>query len=382
VSGKGCLIALVMLVLVAVLCSISSGFLGALGGGNTGLLHSIGLDPILPTIKLPAEMVVPLGHVGPFKVGLTNTMIETIIVDILLVALAAAATAKIRAGSKEAWVPRGLQNLFEVIIEALYGLAESVLGKRAKQVFWLGATIFLFVLFANWLELFPGVDSVGILEHPHEPGIAYSRNGALLSLPEIQNEPPGKEAKAAEGVTPGQGAGTGEGGQHGKPEQAGEVEHEFEGWELIPFVRAAATDLNVTLALAIISVVMTQVYGFRAQGVQYLGKFMATRRLGQGNAMGLIDLIVGALEGISEFAKIISFTFRLFGNIFAGQVLLFVMVAFLIPFLVFGTLIFYGLEVFVGLIQAVVFMMLTFVFIAMATAGHGGEEHAGHSEAH
>jgi len=90
---------------------------------------------------------------------------------------------------------------------------------------------------------------------------------------------------------------------------------------------------------------------------------------------------VGALEGISEFAKIISFTFRLFGNIFAGQVLLFVMVAFLIPFTVFGTLIFYGLEVFVGLIQAVVFMMLTFVFIAMATAGHGGEEH-GHSEAH
>ena len=85
--------------------------------------------------------------------------------------------------------------------------------------------------------------------------------------------------------------------------------------------------------------------------------------------MGLIDLIVGALEAISEFAKIISFTFRLFGNIFAGQVLLFVMAAFLIPFLVFGTLIFYGLEVFVGLIQAVVFMMLTFVFIAMATDG-------------
>lgn len=361
-SGKGCLIALVMLVLVAVLCSISSGFLGALGGGNTGLLHSIGLDPILPTIKLPAEMVVPMGHVGPFKVGLTNTTIATVIVDVLLVALAAAATAKIRAGSKEAWVPRGLQNLFEVIIEALYGLAESVLGKRARQVFWLGATIFLFVLFANWLELFPGVDSIGVLEHPHEPGIAYSRNGALLSLPEIKNEAK-PEAKPAEG------------GAH-------EVEeHEYEGWELIPFVRAAATDLNVTLALAIISVVMTQVYGFRAQGVQYLGKFMATRRLGQGNAMGLIDLIVGVLEGISEFAKIISFTFRLFGNIFAGQVLLFVMTAFLIPFLVFGTLIFYGLEVFVGLIQAVVFMMLTFVFIAMATAGHGGEEH-GHSEAH
>ena len=78
------------------------------------------------------------------------------------------------------WIPRGLQNLFEMIIEALYGLAESILGKRARQVFWLGATIFLFVLFANWMELLPGVDSIGVFEHPHEPGIAHSRNGALL----------------------------------------------------------------------------------------------------------------------------------------------------------------------------------------------------------
>ena len=356
-SGKGCLIALVMLVVMAVLCSISSGFLGALTG-NSGLLSGIGLNPILPTIKLPAEMVVPMGEAGGFKVGLTNTMIETIIVDILLVVLAAVATAKIRSGSKDALIPRGLQNVFEMIIEGLYGLAESVLGKRARQVFWLGATIFLFVLFANWLELFPGVDSVGILEHPHEPGVAYSRNGALLSLPEVKNEAPKTEPPAAEGA---------------------HAEQEYEGWELIPFVRAAATDLNVTLAIALISVVMTQYYGFRALGVQYLGKFLATKRLGDGNPMGLIDLIVGALEMISEFAKIISFTFRLFGNIFAGQVLLFVMAAFLIPFLVFGTLIFYGLEVFVGLIQAVVFMMLTFVFIAMATAGHGGEEHAEHA---
>ena len=356
-SGKGCLIALVMLVVMVVLCSISSGFLGALTG-NSGLLSGIGLNPILPTIKLPAEMVVPMGQAGGFKVGITNTMIETIIVDVLLVVLAAVATAKIRSGSKDALVPRGLQNVFEMIIEGLYGLAESVLGRRARQVFWLGATIFLFVLFANWLELFPGVDSIGILEHPHEPGVAYSRNGALLALPEIKNEAPKTEAQAAEGA---------------------HAEKEYEGWELIPFVRAAATDLNVTLAIALISVVMTQYYGFQALGVQYMGKFLATRRLGDGNAMGLIDLVVGALELISEFAKIVSFTFRLFGNIFAGQVLLFVMAAFLIPFLVFGTLIFYGLEVFVGLIQAVVFMMLTFVFIAMATAGHGGEEHTEHA---
>ena len=352
-SGKGCLIPIVMLLVVAGLCSISSGFLGAMGG-NSGLLHGIGLDPILPSIKLPAEMVVPMGEVGPFKVGVTNTLIATILADIVLVVLAAVATAKIRSGSKDAWVPRGLQNMFEWVVELLSGLAESVLGRtRARQVFGLGATIFLFILAANWMELLPGVDSIGILEHPREPGIAYNRKGALLSLPEIRNEAPKTEIEHAE--------------------------KEYEGWELVPFVRAAATDLNVPLALAIISVVMTQVYGFRALGVQYLSKFIATKRLGDGNAMGLIDLIVGALEMVSEFAKIISFTFRLFGNIFAGQVLLFVMAAFLIPFLVFGTLVFYGLEVFVGLIQAVVFMMLTFVFIAMATAGHGGEEHAEHA---
>jgi F-type H+-transporting ATPase subunit a len=141
--------------------------------------------------------------------------------------------------------------------------------------------------------------------------------------------------------------------------------------------------LNVTLAIALVAMTMVQYYGFRALGRQYMGKFLATKKLGAGNPMGLIDLIVGVLELISEFAKIISFTFRLFGNIFAGQVLLFVMAAFLIPFLVFGTLIFYGLEVFVGLIQAVVFMMLTFVFIAMATAGHGDEHaDAAHAEAH
>jgi len=114
-------------------------------------------------------------------------------------------------------------------------------------------------------------------------------------------------------------------------------------------------------------------------GFGYLGKFVAIKRLWQGKLMGLLDLFVGLLESVSEVSKFISFAFRLFGNIFAGQVLLFVM-GFLIPFLVFGSMVFWGLEVFVGVIQAFVFMMLTFVFIAQATAGHG--DHAEHAESH
>ena len=102
-SGKGCLIPLVMLLVIVGLCGISSGFLAAIVG-NGGLLSSIGLDPILPSIMLPAEMVWPMGQVGSFKVGLTNTLIATVLADIVLVVVAARATRKIRAGLPEARV--------------------------------------------------------------------------------------------------------------------------------------------------------------------------------------------------------------------------------------------------------------------------------------
>ena len=154
-----------------------------------------------------------------------------------------------------------------------------------------------------------------------------------------------------------------------------EESHGHDGWVLVPFLRAANTDLNVPLTLALMSVVMTQVYGIQALGFGgYVGKFVRLERLSGGNLMmGLVDLFVGALETIAEFAKIISFTFRLFGNIFAGAVLLFVM-SFLIPFVAPGVLVFYGLEIFVGAIQALVFMMLTFVFISVATTAHGDHD--------
>jgi F-type H+-transporting ATPase subunit a len=336
-SGKGCLYIAIGLLLTLGLCGLSSGFLAALGTGT--LLDGLA-KPVLPSILLPAEKIPGLG-------GITNTLIATVLADIVILLLFGLGTQSLRRQEQAALVPVSrLQNLVEILIEAVYGLAESILGERARKVFWLGATIFIFILVANWMELIPGFDSIGIIEEAHE-GLEGAEKGSFLGIPAL--------------VGP-------------LEENGGEGEHQAHGYVLVPILRAANTDLNTTLALALIAMVMVQVYGIRELGAkEYFGKFMQTQRIGDGNPMGLIDLFVGILESISEVAKIISFTFRLFGNIFAGQVLLFVM-SFLIPFLVFGVLIFWGLEIFVGAIQALVFMMLTFVFLSMAMAGHGGHE--------
>ena len=129
-----------------------------------------------------------------------------------------------------------------------------------------------------------------------------------------------------------------------------------------PIFRGATADLNPTLALALISVGATQYFGLKHLKLSYLKKFF--------NFSGPIQFFVGLLELISEFAKILSFAFRLFGNIFAGEVLL-VVIAFLLP--VIGPLPFLGLEIFVGFVQALVFSLLTLVFLHMATIGHGEE---------
>ena len=115
---------------------------------------------------------------------------------------------------------------------------------------------------------------------------------------------------------------------------------------------------------------MIQVVGLRAQGPKYLSKFFNLTTIASKPGLGLMDFIVSILELISEFSKILSFAFRLFGNVFAGSVLLF-LVGSMLPYLQSGVLLF---EFFIGLIQAIVFGMLTMVFMSMATQGHGGEE--------
>ncbi|MBI4067179.1 F0F1 ATP synthase subunit A [Candidatus Gottesmanbacteria bacterium] len=134
--------------------------------------------------------------------------------------------------------------------------------------------------------------------------------------------------------------------------------HQEQGEEtLTPLFRSGSADLNMTLALALIAFLVIQYTGIRNLGASYLKKFI--------NFSNPINFFVGILELISEFSKIISFAFRLFGNIFAGEVLLTV-IAFLMPLLV--PLPFLGLELFVGFIQALVFSMLTAAFISLALA--------------
>ena len=280
---------------------------------------------VQPHIQMAAEMV----PIGPVKVP--NTLIGLLLADLVLIGLFLAGTRHIRAGRPEALVPRGLQNLVEAIYEFLANFLRGILGERAEKMLPLLITFFLFILVANWIELFPGFDTIGLIEpvdvQKGEEGHDVQPVGPLLLLT-----------------------------------------HEEGGYKLVPFLRAANTDLSVPLALALISVFMTQVYGVQALGWGYFSRFINIKALTSGGFMGIMNFLVGLLETLSEFTKIISFGFRLFGNIFAGMVLLLV-ISSLVPFV--APVVFYILELFVGAVQALVFMMLTAAFTAVATAGHG-----------
>lgn len=203
-------------------------------------------------------------------------------------------------------VPKGLQNLLETIFEFALNTMDSVTGSRALsyKAFPVVTTIFLFVLLSNLIEIVPGLGTIGLWE-THE----------------------GRRV-------------------------------------LVPFIRSSSADLNLTLAIALVSVISTQLVGIFVIGIRhYAGKFFVAPL----SKPYVVGTFVGLLELIAEFAKIVSFSFRLFGNIFAGEVLLTV-VLFLAPYIV--PLPFLGLEIFVGFIQAVVFSMLTLVFMKMAMTAH------------
>ena len=305
--------------------------------------------PVQPEITVAPERLLeePIieNFLGLGPLYLVNTMTTLIVTILLILVLAYFTRRSLKRSAETDLVPRGLGNLMESFFELIYNLTEGSAGaKWVKVIFPWFATIMFYVLFANLLKLIPGFESIGVLHHAHGEGNQIQELGTFL----------GREWAL---LTP--------------------EEVEEGGYILAPFFRGVSVDLNFTAALALISVVMIQVIGFRAQRFRYFGKFLNVRRMFKVPFFGAMDFIVGLLELISELAKVISFTFRLFFNMFAGIILVAV-AAFLLGKFTILTSMLYLFELFVGVIQAFVFGMLTMVFMAQATQGHGEE----HAEAH
>jgi F-type H+-transporting ATPase subunit a len=253
----------------------------------------------LPRISLAAET---LFHIGPLPV--TNTLLTTWISMVFIILLSWLAFRDMKV------VPTGLQNLVETGIEMFYnGVARVRAGNRAALFLPLAGTLFFFILLENWMGLLPFFNSIGfVMEH------------------------------------------------HG--------ERAF-----VPILRSANTDLNTTLALALFSVFAIQVYGVKARGFfPYCSRFIRVGgivdtlrgRRSRNPIMLIIDLFIGFLDMLDELTKLLSFSFRLFGNVFAGEVLL-IVVSLLLPYI--APLPFLALELFVGYIQALIFATLTLVFV-------------------
>jgi F-type H+-transporting ATPase subunit a len=256
--------------------------------------------------------------------SVTNSMLTSLIVSGLLIAFAI----WVRLSLKKTDRPTGVQNVAEWIIESLTGLVQSVTNnaRKTELFFPVVATFFLFILLNNWLGLVPGAGTIGFYEKAEHAAAAPVESAPLEPLTEKTHT---ETASATEEQT------------------------------FVPYLRAGTADLNTTLALGLISVGIVQIVGIAHLKIGYFGKFI--------NFSNPINFFVGILEIVSEFSRVISFAFRLFGNIFAGEVLLAV-IGYLVP--VIAPMPFYGLEIFVGFIQALVFSMLSVVLFNMATISH------------
>ncbi|MEE8473081.1 MAG: FoF1 ATP synthase subunit a [Dehalococcoidia bacterium] len=264
---------------------------------------------IFPGLKLPEVL-----SIDPPKPHLpTSTIFHILWFPVTNTILAAWVTIAVLTGlffaasRRMKLVPRGLQNFMEIFVESLLNFAVSVAGsKNGRRFFPVAATIFLFVFFNAWLALVPGYGSILIGEGDHQ----------------------------------------------------------------VHLLRGANTDINLPLALALMSFVFVEYWGITSVGFfRYMEKFVNVRNLLRGRILtGIIDIFVGILEFMSELIRIVSFTFRLFGNMTAGEILLLVMF-FMVPFVV--AIPFYLLEMMVGLVQALVFAGLTLVFATIAVTAHG-----------
>jgi len=350
---------------------LSQGRLIAVGLVVLALLGFIFLRGPTPAIAIKPETIYSFG-----KVNVTNTIITSWIVVLVMIAIVYVGT------RRRDLVPSGFQNLFEAALEAFYNLVVSVAGeKNGRRFFPVVATIFFFVLASNWLSLLPVFNVIGLTkEEEHGFVMEQADVGPVpvswvglsgpgnLSGDTIEEDDPDAHERLEE--------------EQGKGNLVG---------ELVPLFRGPNTDLNTPLALAIVSAIAVESWGVASLGIGYGRKFFnfggifrGLRRLNPGLLFtGVIDAFVGFLELVSETVRLISFTFRLFGNMFAGEVVI-LMSTFLTPLVV--TIAVYGLELFIGIIQAFIFALLTLIFGMMAVtygehAAHEvEEEHAGTSE--
>lgn len=305
----GCSFPVLIGIIVVSLVLLIVGFAaGPIGKSMFGDLLPSWLSIDTPELHLPAS---PVFHIFGFPI--TNSIIAAWITIIFLVGFSYAVTRRMKL------IPGRLQAAFEFLLGWLYDLCCSVAGEgKGRKFFPIVATIFLFVGFNAWLALLPGFGSITV--------------------------------------------------------------HTVEGE--VHLLRPANTDINMPLAIALSSVFFVQYFGLRSLGRRYvakfinvggflssLGKIMKGRiRAGfSGLITGVIEIFVGFLELLSEFIHVVSFTFRLFGNMTAGEILILVAV-FLVPFLF--ALPFYGLELLIGFIQAIIFSGLTLIFLTVAVYQH------------
>jgi F-type H+-transporting ATPase subunit a len=310
----GCSFPVLIIVVIALLAIVVLGLMsGAIGQSLFGKISWLSWMSVpKPEPHLPAPI---LFHVLGLPV--TNSMLAGWITVIFLGLFSWLITRRMRL------VPRRWQVVLEALLGWIFDLCNSIAGeKNGRKFFPVVCTIFLFVLFNAWLSLIPGYGS--ILIHIH--------------------------------------------GQ----------EHEL--------IRGANTDVNTPLAIALISFVFVAYFGLKELGIGWLKQYFNLGPLfrsigqifkGKFNVMdifsGVIEAFVGGLELLSRFITIISFTFRLFGNMTAGEILLLI-AAFLVPWVL--ALPFYGLELLIGVVQALIFSLLTLVFVTMAvTPAHGSESH-------
>lgn len=282
------------------------------------MAKSIKNSPALPVVgaALAAE---PLFQLGAFPV--TNAMLNAWIVAIFFIIIAFVAS------RRTSLVPRGIHNFFEAIVVFMIDEMDKVTGdrKKSKLFFPIVATLFLFILVNNWFGLIPGTGTIGVYGEVH-------------------------------GAT-----------------------------ELVPFLRPAMADLNMTLALAVFSILIVQFAGVYGVGfTNYFSKFVNIRGIFRAIPKGpvaigvaIIEFLVGLLEIVGEVARIASLSLRLFGNVFAGEILIGVMLSlasFVVP------IPFMFLEILVGVIQASVFSLLVLVFLTVATMEHGHDDEGHHEE--